>query len=269
MEVIGLCRFSYPAIGGFQVEHGTTSERVSYLYTQERMMERLKLFETIALPSLKAQKDPNFKLCILIGDSMPKKYKRRLEGLISEVPQVSLYTEPPRNHREVCKEILNLARYDPSDCCVQFRFDDDDAVSVNFVRDIRQAVSDNSGLIEENKTVAFDWNRGFLADVTQNEVMICRTQMNLCTAALAMYVAGNCKLTIMNFAHHKLGRFMPVVSYQEAERFVRTHNRFNDSRQKQVEPVVFHEATSEEVDILKNQFSIDIGHVRSVFSKAQ
>jgi hypothetical protein len=53
MQVIGLCRFSYPAIGGFQVEHGSIEERIAFLYAEERLEERFQLMEAIALPCLR------------------------------------------------------------------------------------------------------------------------------------------------------------------------------------------------------------------------
>ena len=37
MQVIGLCRFSYPALGGFQVVHETIEERIAYLYSDARI----------------------------------------------------------------------------------------------------------------------------------------------------------------------------------------------------------------------------------------
>ena len=40
MQVIGLCRFSYPAIGGFQVEHDSIEERIAFLYAEKRLPAR-------------------------------------------------------------------------------------------------------------------------------------------------------------------------------------------------------------------------------------
>ena len=37
MQVIGLCRFSYPAIGGFQIEHETLENRIGFLYAEDRL----------------------------------------------------------------------------------------------------------------------------------------------------------------------------------------------------------------------------------------
>jgi len=37
MRVIGICRFSYPAHGGFRRMHDTLEEREAYLYHDTRM----------------------------------------------------------------------------------------------------------------------------------------------------------------------------------------------------------------------------------------
>ena len=78
MQVTGLCRFSYPAEGGFQVEHGSAEARMAYLYAPARMEARLRQFETICLPGLRAQTDPDFTLLVLIGDTLPARYRNRL-----------------------------------------------------------------------------------------------------------------------------------------------------------------------------------------------
>ena len=67
MQVLGLCRFSYPALGGFQVGHDSTADRIAYLYDPARLEERFRLFETVALPCLMAQTDPDFEMIVLVG----------------------------------------------------------------------------------------------------------------------------------------------------------------------------------------------------------
>ena len=133
MQVLGLCRFSYPALGGFQVGHDTTADRIAYLYDPARLEERFRLFETVALPCLMAQTDPDFEMIVLVGDRFPPVHLERLTALLAPLPQARIVVEPPRPHREVMKEILNKARHARSEPCVQFRFDDDDAIAVDFV----------------------------------------------------------------------------------------------------------------------------------------
>mgnify|MGYP006078687659 CR=1 FL=1 len=165
LQVLGLCRFSYPAIGGFQVDHKTIEERIAYLYDDVRLEERFQLFEAVALPSLRAQTDPDFELIIVVGDQMPTHHLARLTAMIADMPKARIHAEPPRPQREVMKEILNAAHPNFSEPCLQFRFDDDDALAVDFVEQLRKAAADCEGLIKQHKSVAFDWNKGYIADV--------------------------------------------------------------------------------------------------------
>ncbi|MEY8841518.1 glycosyltransferase, partial [Cribrihabitans sp. XS_ASV171] len=119
MQVIGLCRFSYPAIGGFQVEHDSIEERIAFLYREDRLEERFQLFETVALPCLRAQTDPDFELIVVIGDSLPKRHRDRLHDITAGMPQVRILSEPPRQQREVMKELLQKARRQPDQPCLQ------------------------------------------------------------------------------------------------------------------------------------------------------
>ena len=157
MQVIGLCRFSYPAIGGFQVAHESVEERKAYLWAPHRLEERFRLFETIALPSIKAQTDPDFHLIIVIGDDFPAPYVERLAALVEDLPQAEIQPHPPAHMRTIMKEIMQTARMFPGDPCLQFRFDDDDAVAVDFIASLRSAAQDCRKLCQKNRCVGFDW----------------------------------------------------------------------------------------------------------------
>lgn len=266
MQAIGLCRFSYPALGGFQVEHETVDERIAYLYAEDRLEERFRLMETVALPCLREQTDPDFELIIVIGDSLPAVHRTRLHDMTAGMPQVRIVSEPPRPQREVMKELLNTARKDPSKPCLQFRHDDDDAISVDFIERLRQTVRDCAGLIRDNRAVAVDFNRGYVAEVGPDGIAATETVRSLYVASLGMYVAGNCGLTIMNFAHEKIGRFMPVVSLSDAPMWVRTHNSYNDSRQKKVKPVPVEPLTKEQKAEFAMRFAVREEQVKRVFS---
>lgn len=266
MQAIGLCRFSYPAFGGFQIEHDSIDERIAYLYEENRLEERFQLFEAVALPCLKAQTDPSFSLIIVIGDQLPTHHEKRLENMIADFPQALIHKEPPRNQREVMKEILNEARLDPSEPCLQFRYDDDDAVSVDFIEKLRKAAQDCAPLLSQHKTVAFDWNVGYVAEFDADGIRAAETFRPFYTAALGMYVKGKCPLTIMNFAHDKVPTFMPAISFSETPMWVRSHNSSNDSRQHQTRQAPATPLTAEQEVIFGEKFAINIDHVRRVFS---
>lgn len=266
MQVIGLCRFSYPAIGGFQVEHDTIEERIRYLYAHARLEERFRLFETVSLPCLREQTDQDFDLIVMIGESLPKQHVTRLRDLIANLPQARVVIEPPRPQREVMKEALQNARRDPSKPCLQFRHDDDDAVSVDFIERLRAAADGCPGLLEQHRAVAFDFNRGYIAEMGKDGIAAAELFRPYYVAAMGMYVAGGAKQTIMNFAHNKINQFIPTVTFTDCPMFVLSHNGFNDSRQKKVKPVAVTPLTSEEQGEFAARFAINAAHVKQTFA---
>lgn len=268
LQVIGLCRFSYPAIGGFQVEHETIEERIAYLYEHTRLEERFRLMEAVALPCIKAQTDPDFELIVVIGDQLPKHHRDRLNDITTDIPQIRIVQEPPRPQREVMKEILNKARRDPSEPCLQFRHDDDDAFAIDFIERLRAASDDAQALTAQHKAVNFDWNKGHVAEFGPSGIASTDIFRQLYPAAMGMQIRGNSPLTIMNFAHEKIARFMPVVSYADPPMFVRSHNGSNDSRQKQVKAVPVKPVNFEQAEMYRERFAIDIDHVQRVFKDA-
>lgn len=233
MQVIGLCRFSFPALGSFQTEHETLQDRRRFLYSPERLEERFRLFESSTLPCFREHTDDDFELLVVVGHCLPKPAFDRLNDLIADVKQVRIVqrsSDTDKRHRHVMKDILNEARTDPDQPCLQFRHDDDDAVSVDFVERLREAARDSKALMARNRHVGIDFTKGFFARLNAQGVVAKETYKPLLGVGLGMYVRGGCKQTIMSFTHHRVGRFMPVVSYPDAPMWVRSLNGFNDSK---------------------------------------
>lgn len=266
VQVIGLCRFSYPAIGGFQVDHETLEERMAYLWADDRLEERFRLLETLALPCLRAQTDPDFDLVILIGDQFPKHHRDRLHDLTADMPQVQITAQPPHHSRAMSKRLLNAARNDPSKPCIQFRHDDDDACAVDFVEKLRTATRDCAPLMEKHKTVGLDWNHGYVAEVGGHGISATDLYRPFYVSALGVHVRGGCTQTIHNFMHERIPQFMPCVTFADPDMFVRTHNGYNDSRQKAVKNVPVSPLTPEQEDLFRTRFAVDVDAVRRVFS---
>lgn len=267
MQVIGLCRFSYPGEGGFQVEHASIEDRIAYLYAPDRLSARFAQFETITLPGLKAQTDPDFTFVIVIGDSLPMEWRNKLETLTEDFPQAVIRAYPPGPHRKMMQAAINDARSDMAQLCLQFRHDDDDAVAVDFVERLRAAAHDKAKLVAKNRLVAFDFDRGYSAQPGANGIAAAETRLPLYGVALGMAVQSGVQQSIMNFAHKKLQNFMPVVTHSDSLMFVRGHNNHNDSRQKAgIAPLELHPLTHDETQIFRDRFAIDEDHVRRVFS---
>ncbi len=267
MQVIGLCRFSYPALGGFQVEHETIEDRRAYLYARERMEERFRIFESLTLPGLKAQTDENFRFLILIGECLPDEYQARLFDLTEDMPQAIIVPRPPMPHRAMMQEVINDAKAEaPKSLSLQFRHDDDDAVAVDFVARLRQAADDCAGMIKHNRMVGFDFNRGYSARLSDKGLEVEETVLPYYGVALAAAFKPGVKLSIMNFSHNKLHHAMPTVTYTDSPMFVRGHNDFNDSRQKtNVKSVDLKLLDAAGEAHFKDRFAIDSDQLRRAF----
>lgn len=266
MQAIGLCRFSYPAIGGFQVQHEEIEDRIAYLYADARLEDRFRLFETVALPSLRAQTDPDFGIVIVIGTQFPRQHRLRLEAMVKDVPQIVIHEEPPRNQREVMKEVLNDARMHPAEPCLQFRFDDDDAIGCDFIARLRTAARDCAPLLDQSRTVAFDWNRGHVAEFTAHGIRAREVYRPFYVAALGILIRGDCGLTVMNYGHEKIPQFMPAVSFSDPHMWVRGLNEHNDSRQALAKepPLDLLDAAGDA--LFAQRFGIEAAAVKRAFS---
>lgn len=264
MQVIGFCRFSYPAKGGFQVEHGSIEARMAYLYSDARMTERLRHFETLCLPGLKAQTDPDFTLLILVGEAMPDRWRARLDALVADMPQARIVSRPPGPHRKVCQTVMNAARVGGP--CLQFRHDDDDAVAVDFVERLRGTARDCAGLLARHTRVGLDWHRGYVACPDADGLSAEEAYVPYWGVAQAMAVHADERLTVMNFAHARLAKFMPTVTFHDPAMYVRGHNDHNDSRQgAHVRPQPLPRLDPAGEQLFRDRFAIDADHVRAVF----
>lgn len=267
MQVIGVCRFSYLGLGGFQVEHDSLEERAAFLYVPERMEERFRTFETLTLPPLRAQTDPDFTLLIVTGDSLPDPYMERLRALVADLPQAVIRTQSPDRHRQAMQNAINSVRRFDSEPCLQFRMDDDDAVARVYVERLREAARDLRKLGRSHRHIAIDFNQGYIVETGPQGIAAAATQRPYTTAALALMFKPSVKLSVMNFAHEKLPRMMPTVTFTGEDMLLRGHNGFNDSRQKPgVKPISVTPLDAAQEARFRDVFNVDADHVRRVYA---
>lgn len=267
MQVIGLCRFSYPGTGGFQITHDSLDERIAFLYAPERLEERFRFFECITLPAIRAQFDPDFTFVIVIGDSLPLVYRQRLEALVADIPQVVIQSHPPARHREVMQRAINSVRHSGAEPCLQFRLDDDDAIAFSYVHRLRAAAANVAGLLRDNQMVAIDFNQGYIARPGPTGIAAKPIQEPYWTAGLAMMIRPDTRLSVMNFGHHAVMKKMPTVTFTGEDIMLRGFNRFNDSRQgEKAKPVRLTPLDADGELLFQMTYGIDSDHVRRVFS---
>lgn len=90
VQMLGLCRFSYLGLRGYQVEHDSIAARRAYLYDPDRLARRWLWFQTVALPGWLAQTDPDFTLVIMTGPDLPEPWLGQLRDLCDRVDRKSV-----------------------------------------------------------------------------------------------------------------------------------------------------------------------------------
>ncbi|GHC57124.1 glycosyltransferase [Neogemmobacter tilapiae] len=231
LQVLGLCRFSYLAIGGFKQAQPSLAAQRAFLYDPARLDRRFGWFTHVTLPALRAQTDADFTLIVLTGRDFPQ--FDRLRALVADIPQIRLVQEDPLPHRGVCTAVLHAQIDALAQATAQFRLDDDDAVAVDFVARLRQ---DYRALVDPlmagaGKAVALDYSFGITLDTGQTGHLMLHPQIShQHPAALALFTPSGFRNSVMSFAHHKLGHFFPLLSLADQVMFLRGRHAENDSR---------------------------------------
>lgn len=232
-QVLGLCRFSLLVEGGFQVEHETLEARRAMLYDPARLALRFAWFEQVCLPSLRLQTDADFTLILLTGTDFPDWALDRLRKMTQDIPQIVLRQIAPGRHRPVCRRVLK-AEVDPAARAVlQFRLDDDDAVSCDFVERLRSDLALAEGMLDREGRVYLDYNRGFSLMTPPEGRQIAAQVADRVAAGLAVALRpddGNC---VMDFAHNKVHHAMSGLTFTDRFMYVRGKNGLNDSSEGQ------------------------------------
>lgn len=145
-SVIGICRFSFLGRGDWvryrAIVHGEENSEIyaaaaKELYSPERMNRRFFTFENITLPSILNQTEKDFIFLVISSKEMPKKYKDRLEQLCYRSLNIKLVFSETYNISDTISPILTGIGKEGKGV-VQFRLDDDDAVSDRYVELVRE-----------------------------------------------------------------------------------------------------------------------------------
>ena len=140
-QIVGVCRFSYLGEGGFEASKLDQDRLADMLYDQSRMNRRFAFFEKLCLPSLAAQTDGDFRLVVLIGSSMPMRFRKRLKGLADQYGFLQICALEPLGPLNATRRAFRRGLDDGADFVTGFRIDDDDAVAIDYIEKTR-AVAD-------------------------------------------------------------------------------------------------------------------------------
>jgi hypothetical protein len=149
MKIWGHCRFSFFGLSDTGREIGSREDAFAKLWHPVRMAVRFHLLETILLPAIRAQTDPDFTFVITTSRIMPDAFHERLATVTADVPQVRILRTPHTDLSKALKSLMTEASVSNTEPSVHFRVDDDDAVSTDYVARLRKASNkvDPGGMI--------------------------------------------------------------------------------------------------------------------------
>lgn len=144
-RIVGITRFSWLGLsdwiaarrGKVQLDAAFLAERARVIYDERRLERRFRAFERLCLASLAAQTDKDFIHLVLTSPEMPAAWLARLETLCAKVPQVVLLVTDEREIDAALRPALTELAEDAGRPVLQFRLDDDDALSGSFVARLR------------------------------------------------------------------------------------------------------------------------------------
>lgn len=148
IPIIGVCRFSMLGRGDWKAYKGKTDdeleavyeEKAAELFEKDRIKHRLATLEHLTLRSMRYQSDQNFQFLVVSSDRMPRVYRKRLETICAEVEQVVLRFVEPMHISDVIHRHFSELNINMEDV-IQFRLDDDDCVSKDYIRRLRRHAS--------------------------------------------------------------------------------------------------------------------------------
>ena len=231
VQMIGLCRFSY------LFSQGTGFAKATALadggYDEVRLERRLWLFETMTLPSLASQTDPDFVLVILIGRGLPPAIRGRLDAITRPHPQFVLHAEDEGHpHINLCRAVL-LQHRDPDRPMVgEFRMDDDDAVSVDFIERSRRYFEDIENLVQDKRGVELDFCNGLALNFSGRMAEAKEVTVAHWGSAQVFFNPTSSARTAFHYHHYKAWLHHLCVSAPDRMMFVRSFHEYNDSSRK-------------------------------------
>ena len=112
-----------------------------------------------------------------------------------------------------------------------FSTENDDAIAVDCVAKLRQTAEDYRAYLARHRHPRVDFNHSFIGRPDVKGFQAKSFFKTLWGAALAMAVMPEGRQTVKNFQHNKM-EFMPTVTRNDPDMFVRCHGEFSSSYKK-------------------------------------
>lgn len=229
-QIIGLVRFSYPSRNGFSKEFPTLGELQSFLYDPERLERRFALFEMLTLPSLLAQRDPDFTCVFLVGEGLPPDALEHLRDLVKPLAKPMIVQLEPLPHYAATKKAFKPATAAGATHVTTFRLDDDDALDLGYVERLKHIADRLLHVSGDETPLVIGFNRGFFLETGPKGVEIYDVCERLPLGiGLAMVRRSGEPHNIFARNHRFVSQFFNTYTDAVTPSFIRSVHRDNDS----------------------------------------
>lgn len=231
-RIVGICRFSFLGLGdwiGMRGGGDASPERIAHqaaqIYAPDRLERRFAAFETLFLPWVAAQTDPDFELWILTSPELPAPDMARLRDLCAPLPQIRIIVSAERDCKAALAEPLMQVAQAAGGPVMQFRIDDDDALSRHYIARLRAHMR----RFQDMRTVAISMACGLILRSYGDEpVSFWRAKQLFGSAGAAVRMADRSR-SVFSRNHFDLPRHFPAFSDIEGLNYVQLRWDAGDS----------------------------------------
>lgn len=234
-RTIGLLRFSVLTPTYYSERFTSLEDTAAHLFAAERLELRFRLFETLCLPSLVQQSDPDFTALVLTAESLPEPWLSRLEALLAPLSNIHLRRVGPDKHYPLLRDAYQSVDVTDATHRIMFRLDDDDAVDRDFIARIKRLATGLMAIRDPDTPAIIAFNRGFYVDTTSDETAVfdaCeRAPLSTGTTLVAPVTYPN---NPYRYVHRKLLQHYDCYSDISVPAFIRTIHGDNKSNPTQM-----------------------------------
>jgi hypothetical protein len=229
-QAVVVVRFSYPAISGFQLSHAGLEQARRTLYDSTRLERRFRLFETLALPSLRAQTDPDFTVVLLVGDDFPPQARARLAAMVAPLQEAHIVALPPHNNFKATKLAIEAHRNPAASHLLTIRLDDDDALGRDCIAAQKALAPALAALGPADAPAVVCFNNGLFLELGAGGNTLFGVIEKLpISVGTCMIAPAGAMPTVFSTDHRSLHTRWNCYTEALTPRFIRTVHRDNDS----------------------------------------
>lgn len=231
LQMIFQMRYSYFGQSGWR---SPASKDQQLLFDPERLEKRAYYLEHIALASLAAQTDRDFKLVLLSSRGMPRRHKTFLREICADMlgpDRAEVIFRPPTR---TAKCFVQHMRAQPGQAAYQLQtvLDDDDAVSSDFVAAMKtEARSAMTSFAAPEDYSFLSLARGLSAVFDGDRMTLWHRNSPFNNQGLTLLAPAGTRRSPFSVAHKKLARRHPArVIYGRKPFHIRAVHDSNDSK---------------------------------------